>query len=223
MQLARVLWEARPAANSCRPAQSQKLRPEGGPSTKAARAWRHVMQVARFSCGRRDPRRIQLAGPLKAKSFAPRAGLLRKQPVHGAALCRCHTFLVLWEARPAANAACRPAHAKSFAQGSGLPRSSPCVAPPNAAGTLFLWEARPAANAAFWPAQSQKLRPGVGAPTKLPVRGAVMCSLGYSTSMSRSCRQSRACRSVSSGQRFSGRFSSTLRAPAALAHSRSKR
>ncbi len=124
------------------------------------------MQVARFSCGRRDPRRIQLAGPLKAKSFAPRAGLLRKQPVHGAALCRCHTFLVLWEARPAANAACRPAHAKSFAQGSGLPRSSPCVAPPDAAGTLFLWEARPAANTACRPAQSQKLRPGDGAPTK---------------------------------------------------------
>ena len=79
------------------------------------------MQVARFSCGRRDPRRMQLAGPLRARSFAP---------------------------------------------GSGLPRSSPCVAPLYAGGTLFLWEARPAAEAACRPAQSQKLRPGVGAPTK---------------------------------------------------------
>lgn len=37
------------------------------------------------------------------------------------------------------------------------------------------------------------------------------------------CPQSCACRSVSSGQRFSGRLTNTPRAPAALAHSRSKR
>ncbi len=89
------LWGARPAANTaCRPAQSQKLRPEGGAPTKAAGAWRHVRQVTRFSCGRRDPRRMQLAGPLKTRSFAPRAGLPRKQPVRGVTLCSWHAFLV---------------------------------------------------------------------------------------------------------------------------------
>ncbi len=160
------MWEARPAANTaCRPAQNQKLRPEGGAPTKAAGAWRHVMQVARFSCGGRDPRRIQLAGPLKTRSFAPRAGLPRKQPVRGATLCRWHAFLVGGATRGEYSL---PARSKPEAspRGRGSHESSPCVAPLYAGGTRFLWEARPAANAAFWPAQSQKLRPEDGAPTK---------------------------------------------------------
>ncbi len=44
------LWEARPAANGAS-SVPEKLRPGVGPPTKATRAWRHLMQVARFSVG----------------------------------------------------------------------------------------------------------------------------------------------------------------------------
>ncbi len=122
------------------------------------------MQVARFSCGRRDPRRIQLAGPLKARSFAPGSGLPQAarawRPLMQLARFSCG------RRDPRRIQLAGPLRARSFAPGSGLPRSSPCVASPYAAGTLFLWGARPAANTACRPAQNQKLRPEGGAPTK---------------------------------------------------------
>ena len=204
------------------PARSKpEASPRGRASHESSRCVASPYAAARVFCGRRDPRRMQLAGPLKPKA-SPRG-----RGSHEAARAWRHFMQVArfscGRRDPRRMQLASPLKARSFAPRSGLPRSSPCVASLHAGDTLFLWEARPAANAACRPAQSQKLPPRTGLLRKLPVRGAVMCSLGYSTSMSRSCRQSRACRSVSSGHRFSGRLTSTLRAPAALAHSRSKR
>ncbi len=64
----------------------------GATPTNRARTCRYVVHVARFSCGRRDPRRT---APARCpKSFAPGSGLPRKQPVRGATLCKWRAFSV---------------------------------------------------------------------------------------------------------------------------------
>ena len=69
------LWEARPAANGAG-SVPEKLRPEGGPPTKAVRAWRRSIPAARFSVGAATRGEWRQLG---AQSFAPTAGLVQKQ------------------------------------------------------------------------------------------------------------------------------------------------
>ena len=90
------LWEARPAANTaCRPAQSQKLRPEGGAPTKAARAWRCLMQMSHFSCLVGGATRGECSLPARSRQkLRPGVGAPAKQPVRGASRCSWHAFLV---------------------------------------------------------------------------------------------------------------------------------
>ncbi len=96
----------------------------------------------------------ELAARSKAKSFAPRAGLLlESHSAHRAAFCGRRD--------PRRMRARSQLKSKSFAPRAGLLQERPQRAP-----SRLLWEPRPAANASSQPAQKQKLRPEGGAPTK---------------------------------------------------------
>ncbi len=70
----------------------------------------------------------------------------------------------MWEARPAANAGCKPAQRPKLRPEVGPPTTAAKPNPTRKAHRLTLWEARPAANAGRRPAKTTSFAPRSGLP-----------------------------------------------------------